>query len=957
MTSRTEQNVNKCKNYLYGYCKYGNARKYAHVREKTNIICVDFKNGYCSYNTKCKYSHDLEKIHVENDIFPLNGKHNENLSNENIDHSQDFMTQASYLSNDKFEQGVSNFLVCNPLRNSKQIITDYYKDPEKTNEVDLLEIETKRNKQLINKEHKRSEISKCSLNYSNNQKFKEKRNAQDHFLPSANNFNKTETNKGKIEQKKQRSICYNFRYDGYCSNGDYCKFSHEFINFNCKIDPSQRYIKNEWPSKKDSFTKQLLVNSNETNEESITEVSSTSTDKFEPIASNFLLCCPVKPSKMKQDQVNLKEYVLKKQLEISEIFYNEKIRLASKRENAYKNDFSTFREENEAIDNEEKLLCRQEISFSNEIKRLNSIEIASKHEKFLQSAYEREYERAMKRLPVYGYRAEIVECLTGNNVLVLVGLTGSGKSTQIVQYLLEAGFDRSKKICCTEPRKVACVSLAKRISEEMQLPEDTLVTYKVGKDKKNRYLNNQYDEQRFRILRDSKLILMTDKILLSEYQRDNMLNRYSCILIDEAHERSISSDLLLCELKKLVEKRKLDKHPLKLIIMSATIDYDKFSKYFDNCPIIHVSGLLYPVIVNYEKMKANYLDQAVDSIKYVIRNKREYPGDMLVFLTSYEEIVLAKKKVEKFLEESKESLNYICLSLYGRMEVEEQSKVFQSYDNKTKIILSTNVAETSITIDGVKIVIDSGRAKEKWFDQARNISFIKLSTISQSSAIQRKGRAGRTSNGICYRLYEESDFNQMDITVQPEIFRLNLGLVILQLLSFNVDNPLNYDLIDKPEKNLMATALQKLIDLEFVDKNMKITELGHVAEEIYQEPSISKLIIEGINLGISHEILVIAAMMSVSNILYSRASTKEEKNIGILKLSNTNGDLLTMLDMFNTYKSIYGYQEKIKWCNSLFLSINGFKQAEQIFTELLSIIKQTSYYKKNSRNKINENKG
>jgi hypothetical protein len=419
----------KCKNYLNGYCKYGNGCKYAHENEKTNIICFQFKNGYCPYDTKCKYSHDLEKNHVENDIFPLNGKHNETLSNRNIDHSQDFMAQASYFSNDKFEQGVSNFIVCNPIKNSKQIITDYCKDPKKTNQVDLVEIETKRNKQLINKEHKKNEISKCSLNYSNNRKFKEKNNAQDHFLLTANNFNKTATNKDTIEQKKQRNICYNFRNDGYCSNGNYCKFSHDFINFNLKIDSSQRYIKNEWPSRKNSFTKQLSVNSNETNEESMTEVSSTSTDKFEPIASNFLLYCPVKPSKMKQDQVNLKEYVLKKQLEISEIFYNEKIRLASKRENAYKNDFSTFREENEAIDNEEKLLCRQEISFSNEIKRLNSIEVASKHEKFLQTAYEREYERAMKRLPVYGYRAEILECLNANNVLVLVGLTGSGKST------------------------------------------------------------------------------------------------------------------------------------------------------------------------------------------------------------------------------------------------------------------------------------------------------------------------------------------------------------------------------------------------------------------------------------------------------------------------------------------------------------------------------------------------
>lgn len=197
----------------------------------------------------------------------------------------------------------------------------------------------------------------------------------------------------------------------------------------------------------------------------------------------------------------------------------------------------------------------------------------------------------------------------------------------------------------------------------MMVPEDTLVTYKIGK---NKNASNVYDKQRNKINEKSNLVLMTDKILLNEYLRDNKLRKYSCILIDEAHERSISSDLLLCELKKLIEKRKGDKYPLKLIIMSATIDYDKFSKYFDNCPTIHVSGYLYPVIINYEKMKQNYWEQIVDKIKQIVMNKSENPGDVLVFLTSFEEIIAAKRKVEKFMEDTNESENYICLSLYGK---------------------------------------------------------------------------------------------------------------------------------------------------------------------------------------------------------------------------------------------------------------------------------------------------
>ena len=418
MGSKNEQKYShmpyyyKCYDYLNGYYEKTN-----NIENKYNVICQWFKNGYCPYGSKCKYSHVFDKDHMENKIFPTT---EEKFSN--------FETQLISKTENQENQMINKRSLCKKNKNfseyyRNQDLLDLKTDIDKTKQEDF---QKKSNKRLTTNDQR---------NFNNHHTGRLSRDIdemnQNHYdsLFIAKTLTNRKANIGP-EQQKTRQICYKFKENGYCSNGGACKYYHETINFNnLKTDELQRNVENELRDKKTSLKKQLSVSTNEGNEESITKASSSTTENFEHVASDFLLCCPSKSAKSKQYRVHLKEYVSEKRLEIVEMFYNEKIKIDLKRENVYKNDFSTFKEENEAIDNEEKLLFCQEVSFNNEIKRLNSFQVTLKNENFIKSAYDREYKRAMNRLPVYGYRTDILETLNTNNVLVLVGLTGSGKST------------------------------------------------------------------------------------------------------------------------------------------------------------------------------------------------------------------------------------------------------------------------------------------------------------------------------------------------------------------------------------------------------------------------------------------------------------------------------------------------------------------------------------------------
>ena len=573
-------------------------------------------------------------------------------------------------------------------------------------------------------------------------------------------------------------------------------------------------------------------------------------------------------------------------------------------------------------------------SFRQEIGRISNIYIDSRSISHLEHAYKREFRRASAKLPFYGFRAQIIENLRDNNVLIIIGETGSGKTTQVPQYLLEAGLAGPyHKIVCTQPRKIAAISVAKRIAEELNASDSSLIYCKTGMH--NRHMNNiAYEE--------TKLILMTDQHLLAEYKKDPMLHNYSIVIIDEAHERTLYTDLLLCQLKDLVERRKLSANPLKVIIMSATINEDKFSIYFDNCPVIRVPGRTYPVKIVYEKMRPDYLKQCIDKVKEIVENQRDlqnkYQQDILAFLPGIDDINKASSQMQAFLDQRNLSSHFLVMSLHGRLEAEDQAKIFQVYADKIKIIFSTNVAETSLTINGVSVIVDSGRVKERMYDQARNISVMKLKLISKSSAIQRKGRAGRCSSGICYRLYDEQDYEQMELIVQPEIHRIHLGIVVLQLVSSGIKDVLSCDLIDKPDKDCVTKSMRALEELRFLS-NGNITESGLIAAAIYLEPSIARIIIEGLELGVPIEMIKIAAMMTVSNCLFDKALSKNETSLSKLESSMKEGDFVSFLNIYNSFDEIRDYKSKRAFCRENKYSFKSLNLATQSYSDLFNLVK------------------
>ena len=380
--------------------------------------------------------------------------------------------------------------------------------------------------------------------------------------------------------------------------------------------------------------------------------------------------------------------------------------------------------------------------------RLSSLSVQSEVPG-LRTELAREYSRFSKALPIYARRSEIVQTVCSSNVTVLVGETGSGKSTQVVQYLYEAGVAQCGFIVCTQPRKVAAITLAKHVSKEMQVKLGEELGYRVGMSEI--------------CSRKTKAFFMTDHILLNECIADRKLSMYSCVVIDEAHERSINTDMLLAFLKQCLPTRR----DLKVVIMSATIEPKLFVNYFEDASgtqqitrvsTIMVSGRTFPVEVEYDPLHSKvplssdnkYVLDAVDIAKRIHTN--EPPGDILVFLTCAPEIERACRAMDCLRGEA------TILPLHGKLPPDEQQRVFEDYGNKRKIIFATNVAETSVTIPGVKYVVDTGLAKEMHFEPQKNMDSLEVRLISKSSAEQRKGRAGRMSAGKCYRLYTEEDY-------------------------------------------------------------------------------------------------------------------------------------------------------------------------------------------------------
>ncbi|MDR6713106.1 ATP-dependent helicase HrpA [Pseudomonas hunanensis] len=460
-------------------------------------------------------------------------------------------------------------------------------------------------------------------------------------------------------------------------------------------------------------------------------------------------------------------------------------------------------------------------------------------------------------LPIAAKRDEIKKAIAENQVLVIAGETGSGKTTQLPKICLELGRGRHGQIAHTQPRRIAARSVAARVAEELGTPLGALVGYQV----------------RFEDQSDANTLvkLMTDGILLAETQHDRFLERYDTIIVDEAHERSLNIDFLLGYLKTLLHRRP----ELKLIITSATIDLERFSKHFDNAPIIEVSGRTYPVDTWYRPLTSEQdeegnrveddltVDQAIlatlDEIAAHERGAGKGPGDVLVFLPGEREIRDAAEILRKAQLRHTE-----ILPLYARLSPAEQQKIFQSHPGR-RVVLATNVAETSLTVPGIRYVIDTGTARISRYSYRAKVQRLPIEAVSQASANQRKGRCGRVEPGICIRLYSEEDFNGRPAFTDPEILRTNLAAVILQMLHLRLGAIDAFPFIEPPDGKAISDGFNLLQELSAVNRENQLTPLGRQLARLPIDPRLGRMLLEGARLGSLQEVLIVTSALSVQD--------------------------------------------------------------------------------------------
>ncbi|VVC39805.1 Domain of unknown function DUF1605,Nucleic acid-binding, OB-fold,Helicase, C-terminal,Helicase-associated [Cinara cedri] len=522
-------------------------------------------------------------------------------------------------------------------------------------------------------------------------------------------------------------------------------------------------------------------------------------------------------------------------------------------------------------------------------------------------------------LPIYKLKDELIKAVTDNQILIVIGETGSGKTTQITQYLAEAGFTSRGKIGCTQPRRVAAMSVAKRVAEEFGCRLGQEVGYTI------RFEDCTSPE--------TAIKYMTDGMLLRECLVDFDLKNYSVVMLDEAHERTIHTDVLFGLLKQAVTKRK----ELKLIVTSATLDAVKFSQYFFEAPIFTIPGRTFPVEVLYTKEpETDYLDASLITVMQI--HLREPPGDVLLFLTGQEEIDTACEILyERMKSLGPDIPELIILPVYSALPSEMQTRIFEAAPpGSRKVVIATNIAETSLTIDGIYYVVDPGFVKQKVYNSKTGMDSLVVTPISQAQAKQRAGRAGRTGPGKCYRLYTERAYrDEMLPTPVPEIQRTNLATTVLQLKTMGINDLLHFDFMDAPPVESLIMALESLHSLSALDDEGLLTRLGRRMAEFPLEPNLSKMLIMSVHLQCSEEILTIVSMLSVQNVFYRPKDKQALADQKKAKFNQVEGDHLTLLAVFNSWKN---NKFSNAWCYENFVQVRTLKRAQDVRKQLLGIM-------------------
>uniref|UniRef100_A0AAY4EFR3 RNA helicase n=1 Tax=Denticeps clupeoides TaxID=299321 RepID=A0AAY4EFR3_9TELE len=522
-----------------------------------------------------------------------------------------------------------------------------------------------------------------------------------------------------------------------------------------------------------------------------------------------------------------------------------------------------------------------------------------------------------RSLPVFPYRQDLLAAIDQHQILVIEGETGSGKTTQIPQYLLEEGYTAGgMKIGCTQPRRVAAMSVSARVAQEMAVKLGNEVGYSI----------------RFEDCTSERTVLkyMTDGMLLREFLTEPDLASYSVIIIDEAHERTLHTDILFGLIKDIARFRS----NLKVLVASATLDTERFSSFFDDAPVFRIPGRRFPVDIYYTKApEADYLEACVVSVLQI--HVTQPPGDILVFLTGQEEIEACCELLqERCRRLGSKIAELIVLPIYANLPSDMQAKIFNpTPPGARKVVVATNIAETSLTIDGIIYVIDPGFCKQKSYNARTGMESLIVTPCSRASANQRAGRAGRVAAGKCFRLYTAWAFkHEMEETTVPEIQRTNLGNVVLLLKSLGINDLIHFDFMDPPPHETLVLALEQLYALGALNHLGELTKLGRRMAELPVDPMLSKMILASEQYKCSEEVLTIAAMLSVNNSIFYRPKDKVvHADNARMNFVVPGGDHMVLLNVYTQWVES-GYSTQ--WCYENFIQFRSMKRARDVREQL-----------------------
>lgn len=533
-------------------------------------------------------------------------------------------------------------------------------------------------------------------------------------------------------------------------------------------------------------------------------------------------------------------------------------------------------------------------------------------------------------LPINEHKNAIIDAIVQHQVVVIAGDTGSGKTTQLPKMCLEALPDNELLIGCTQPRRIAASTVASRVSEE--LGEDGhIVGYKI------RFHDYTTPE--------TKIKFMTDGVLLAETRQDRHLSQYGVIIIDEAHERSLNIDFLLGYIKQLLHRRK----DLKVIITSATIDTEAFASHFHGAPIITISGRTYPVTLRYNPIEEDVSGEKDGELEHCVQTvydlfTKEPKGDILVFLPTERDIRDCCLLLENKIPQA------VVLPIFGRLPAADQRRIFQNF-NQVKIVVATNVAETSVTVPGIRYVVDSGLARISYYNVRAKTTSLPVSRISKASCDQRKGRCGRVAPGICIRLYSEEDYNDRPEYTLPELKRSNLAEVILQMISLELGDPEKFPFVDPPFKNAIKEGYRLLRELGAIDEKMQLTHHGRIMADLPIDPCIARIIIEAKDNNCLREIKIISAALAIQDPRIRPADQEKEADAAHKLFGHPHSDFMVLLNIWsqfhNAESSTKSWSKLKKYCKTHFLSFQRMREWFDLHTQLSRIIDRKKEFSDN----------